>query len=82
MSDTPKAPAKSSASQKFEAAVGKALDPFASALKRASHPTPAAAPAAPGKPGLAIAPLAGPFPHIPPHGRGRDRHRPRGLLQA
>ena len=66
MSDTPKAPAKSSASQKFEAAVGKALDPFASALKRASHPTPAAAPAAPGKPGLAISPLAVPFPHIPP----------------
>ncbi len=67
MSDTPKAPAKPSASQKFEAAVGKALDPFASALKRAASPsTPAPVPAAPGKPGLAVSPLAVPFPTIPP----------------
>ena len=67
MSDTPKAPAKPSATQKFEAAVGKALDPFASALKRAASPSaPAPVPAAPGKPGLAVSPLAVPFPTIPP----------------
>ena len=67
MSDTPKAPAKPSATQKFEAVVGKALDPFASALKRAASPsTPAPVPAAPGKPGLAVSPLAVPFPTIPP----------------
>ena len=47
--------------------IEKALDPFASALKRV---TPAkAAPASPattGKPGLAVSPLAVPFPAIPP----------------
>ena len=66
MSRTPP-PGKPSAGQKFEAAVGKALDPFASALKRATTPVPAA-PTAPGKPGLAISPLAVPFPTIPPIG--------------
>ena len=66
MSRTPPPPGKPSAGQKFEAAVGKALDPFASALKRATTHT--ATPAAPGKPGLAISPLAVPFPTIPPIG--------------
>ena len=48
----------------------RALDPLTSALKRATRrrddkPAAKAAPA-PGKPGLAISPLAVPFPHIPP----------------
>ena len=57
-------PGKTSAGQKFEHAIEKALDPFASALKRATQPTPAA----PGKPGLAVSPLAVPFPTIHPIG--------------
>ncbi|WP_122465900.1 MULTISPECIES: bifunctional glutamate N-acetyltransferase/amino-acid acetyltransferase ArgJ [Brevundimonas] len=43
--------------QRLERAVGKALDPFAQVLKR---------PATPGKPGLAVSPLAVPFPAIAP----------------
>jgi len=67
MSNPPKIPDRPTAGQKFEAAVGKALDPFASALKRASAPaTPV--PPVPGKPGLNISPLAVPFPTIPPIG--------------
>ena len=61
-----------STGQKIEHAFEKALDPFASALKRATQPAAAAATApaaaAPGKPGLAVSPLAVPFPTIPPIG--------------
>ncbi|MBB5745153.1 bifunctional glutamate N-acetyltransferase/amino-acid acetyltransferase ArgJ [Brevundimonas variabilis] len=63
-------PPRVSTGQKIEHALEKALDPFASALKRATQ-APAAAvatPAAPGKPGLAVSPLAVPFPTIPPIG--------------
>ncbi|MFK4058573.1 bifunctional glutamate N-acetyltransferase/amino-acid acetyltransferase ArgJ [Brevundimonas sp. NPDC046655] len=59
-------PAKSgSTGQMIESAIEKALDPLASALKRATQPAKAAAP---GKPGLMISPLAVPFPTIPPIG--------------
>ncbi len=64
-------PLKPSTGQKIEHAIEKAFDPFTSALKRATQPgaggvaTPTAAP---GKPGLAISPLAVPFPNIPPIG--------------
>ena len=63
-------PSRVSTGQKIEHALEKALDPFASALKRATQAPAAAvvAPAAPGKPGLAISPLAVPFPTIPPIG--------------
>lgn len=63
-------PSRVSTGQKIENALEKALDPFASALKRATQAPAAAAvtPAAPGKPGLAISPLAVPFPTIPPIG--------------
>ena len=56
---------RGSTGQKIEQALEKALDPLATALKRATTPgrTP---PAAPGKPGLEISPLAVPFPAIPP----------------
>lgn len=55
--------------QKIEQALEKALDPLATALKRATTPVPKTAPtAAPGKPGLQISPLAVPFPTIPPIG--------------
>ena len=63
----------SSTGQKIEQVFEKALDPFATALKRATRPsgadaaTPTPAPAA-GKPGLAVSPLAVPFPTIPPIG--------------
>src|SRR6218665_1159571 len=62
----------SKTSHKIEQAFEKALDPFATALKRATR-APAAAnePAPPpvaGKPGLKISPLAVPFPTIPPIG--------------
>ena len=57
---------RASTGQKFEQALEKALDPLATALKRAT--TPASKPAAPGKPGLEISPLAVPFPIIPPIG--------------
>jgi glutamate N-acetyltransferase/amino-acid N-acetyltransferase len=65
---TPTPSGKPSTGQKIEHAIEKALDPFASALKRATAPGSAAAPAptAPGKPGLKISPLAVPFPTIPP----------------
>ncbi|MBL0968702.1 MAG: bifunctional glutamate N-acetyltransferase/amino-acid acetyltransferase ArgJ [Brevundimonas sp.] len=53
--------------QKIEQAIEKALDPLATAIKRATTSSPKAAPAAsPGKPGLQVSPLAVPFPHIPP----------------
>jgi glutamate N-acetyltransferase/amino-acid N-acetyltransferase len=67
---TPTPSGKPSTGQKIEHAIEKALDPFASALKRATAPGSAAAPAptAPGKPGLKISPLAVPFPTIPPIG--------------
>ncbi|MCA0367772.1 MAG: bifunctional glutamate N-acetyltransferase/amino-acid acetyltransferase ArgJ [Proteobacteria bacterium] len=61
----------STTGQKIEQALEKALDPLATALKRATRPsgTEAAAPSPPaGKPGLAISPLAVPFPTIPPIG--------------
>lgn len=64
------AAARTSTGQKIEHAIEKALDPFASAIKRATTPShvPTPAPATPGKPGLAISPLAVPFPNIPPIG--------------
>ena len=55
---------RGSTGQKLEQALEKALDPLATALKRAA-PARAAAPA-PGKPGLEVSPLAVPFPSIPP----------------
>ncbi|MFN7129054.1 MAG: bifunctional glutamate N-acetyltransferase/amino-acid acetyltransferase ArgJ [Brevundimonas sp.] len=60
----------STTGQKIEQAFEKALDPFATALKRATRAAePAAAPApAAGKPGLVLSPLAVPFPTIPPIG--------------
>jgi glutamate N-acetyltransferase/amino-acid N-acetyltransferase len=62
----PPADGRASTGQKIEQAIEKALDPLATALKRAT--TPAKNPAAPGKPGLEISPLAVPFPVIPPIG--------------
>ncbi len=64
-------PLKPSTGQKIENAIEKAFDPFTAAIKRATQPAapaPIATPAAPGKPGLAISPLAVPFPRIPPIG--------------
>jgi len=59
-------PVKSgSTGQIIETAIEKALDPLASALKRATQP---AAKGSPGKPGLMVSPLAVPFPTIPPIG--------------
>jgi len=71
MSQKPtKTPSKTG--QKLEQAFEKALDPFASALKRATRTpgaaTPSTEPAPAGKPGLKISPLAVPFPQIPPIG--------------
>lgn len=43
-------------------ALGKALDPLATALKRGGKPGVAPAAGAPGKPGLEVSPLAVPFP--------------------
>ena len=54
---------RGSAGQKIEQALEKALDPLATALKRATTP-PRAAPAAPGKPGLQVSPLALSLIHI------------------
>lgn len=56
--------------KKIENAIEKALDPLASALKRAAQSASPAAKAAvsPGKPGLMVSPLAVPFPAIPPIG--------------
>ena len=62
-----------SGSPKRETALDKALDPLASALKRAArsvsggHEVAIEAPV-PGKPGLAVSPLAVPFPVIAPIG--------------
>ncbi len=50
-----------SAGGRLERAIEKALDPLAGALGRASK----GATTAPGKPGLAVSPLAVPFPAIP-----------------
>ncbi|MBU1324088.1 MAG: bifunctional glutamate N-acetyltransferase/amino-acid acetyltransferase ArgJ [Alphaproteobacteria bacterium] len=50
-----------STGRKIEDAIGKALDPFAAALKARPGATPAATP---GKPGLMVSPLAVPFPRI------------------
>ena len=62
-------PSKSaSTGKKIETAIEKALDPLASALKRATQSAAQAVAAAPGKPGLMISPLAVPFPAIPPIG--------------
>ncbi|WP_269514870.1 bifunctional glutamate N-acetyltransferase/amino-acid acetyltransferase ArgJ [Brevundimonas subvibrioides] len=69
MSAGPKKPV--STGKAIEQAFEKALDPFAAAIRKAtqSHAaTPAAASAAPGKPGLKVSPLAVPFPTIPPVG--------------
>ena len=71
MNKTPPSPGRGSTGQKIEQALEKALEPMATALKRATAPSrPAVAPAAaaPGKPGLEISPLAVPFPTIPPIG--------------
>ena len=64
MSRPPEA-GRGSTGQKLEQALEKALDPLATALKRATTPA-RPVPAAPGKPGLQISPLAVPFPTIPP----------------
>jgi glutamate N-acetyltransferase/amino-acid N-acetyltransferase len=50
----------------LETALERAMDPLAAALKRGGRSAPAAGGA--GKPGLAISPLATPFPTIPPIG--------------
>ncbi|QDH74695.1 bifunctional glutamate N-acetyltransferase/amino-acid acetyltransferase ArgJ [Brevundimonas sp. M20] len=71
MSKTPTPTGRGSTGQKIEQALEKALEPVATAIKRAttsSKPVTAPAPAAPGKPGLEISPLAVPFPTIPPIG--------------
>jgi glutamate N-acetyltransferase/amino-acid N-acetyltransferase len=68
VSGEPKRPG--STGKALEQAFEKAFDPLAAALKRATQtqgPTPAG-PAAPGKPGLKVSPLAVPFPEIPPIG--------------
>ena len=62
----PPAPGRGKTGQKIEQAIEKALDPLATALKRAAPAR--AAPAAPGKPGLQVSPLAVPFPSMPPIG--------------
>ena len=79
----PRRPAVSTG-QKIEHAIEKALDPCASALKRATQPgcrqSPRLLP--PGKPGLAdLAPGRALSDHSA-HRRRRDRHRAGGLLQA
>ena len=68
MSRDPKTPG--STGKAIEHAIEKAFDPLTSAIKRATQPqaSVAAAPAAPGKPGLKVSPLAVPFPNIPPIG--------------
>ena len=46
--------------------IEQAFEPIATAIRKATQPHPTApAPAAPGKPGLAVSPLAVPFPTIP-----------------
>ena len=61
----PPASKPGSTGQMIENAIEKALDPLASALKRATQPAVPKA-ASPGKPGLMVSPLAVPFPTIPP----------------
>ncbi|MDZ4365196.1 bifunctional glutamate N-acetyltransferase/amino-acid acetyltransferase ArgJ [Brevundimonas sp.] len=71
MSRAPDKTGPSKTGQSIEAALEKALDPLATALKRATTrpAAPVATPAAaPGKPGLAVSPLAVPFPVIAPIG--------------
>jgi glutamate N-acetyltransferase/amino-acid N-acetyltransferase len=71
MSKTPTPPGRGSTGQKLEQAFEKALEPVATAIKRAttaSKPAPAPAATSPGKPGLQVSPLAVPFPIIPPIG--------------
>ncbi len=68
MSRPPRTPG--STGRAIEQAVGKALDPLATVLRKAtqgSAPAPAApsTSAVPGKPGLKVSPLAVPFPSIP-----------------
>jgi glutamate N-acetyltransferase/amino-acid N-acetyltransferase len=50
----------------LETALERAIDPLANALKRQGRAAPASTGA--GKPGLAVSPLAVPFPEIPPVG--------------
>lgn len=50
----------------LESALERAIDPLANALKRSARAAPA--PTGAGKPGLAVSPLAVPFPDIPPVG--------------
>lgn len=53
----------------IEQTIEQALEPIATAIKRATtRSTPEPAVPAPGKPGLAVSPLAVPFPAIPPIG--------------
>ena len=67
MSGDPKKPV--STGKAIEQAFEKALDPFATAIRKATQPAQATSPAAaPGKPGLKVSPLAVPFPTIPPVG--------------
>jgi len=69
MSKTPTPPGRGSTGHMIEQAFEKALEPVATAIKRATTPSkPAAAAPAPGKPGLQVSPLAVPFPAIPPIG--------------
>ncbi|MFC7377431.1 bifunctional glutamate N-acetyltransferase/amino-acid acetyltransferase ArgJ [Brevundimonas sp. GCM10030266] len=70
MTKTPTPTGRGSTGQKIEQALEKALEPVATAIKRATTPSKSApaAPAAPGKPGLQVSPLAVPFPTIPPIG--------------
>lgn len=51
----------------IEQTIEQALEPITTAIKRATNRSEPAAPA-PGKPGLAVSPLAVPFPVIPPIG--------------
>jgi glutamate N-acetyltransferase/amino-acid N-acetyltransferase len=64
VSRAPRAPG--STGKAIEQAFEKALDPFATAIRKATQaPAAPVTPAAPGKPGLKVSPLAVPFPAIP-----------------
>ena len=71
MSRSPRLP-RSGTGQKIETVLEKAFDPLSAAIKRATRAPAATGTTAPlaaaGKPGLAISPLAVPFPDIPPIG--------------
>mgnify|MGYP003646388088 CR=1 FL=1 len=71
MSRSPRPP-RTGTGQKIETALEKAFDPLSAAIKRATRTPVATGATAPlpsgGKPGLAISPLAVPFPDIPPIG--------------